>query len=174
MMSFSIVLGSAFALAVPLAIRSAGALSRLARCPACSSKALRRVAVVPFGFRFYRCARCGARCKQMSFIGAWVDASGPEDEARYREREAGAWKGGAPGEVSDTTCGKLLGRKRSWKLSGLVHRTGWKARVVRPTSPKAEQHLKGPETTVGRLLRKKLFRDALRDEEPLQDRWLDP
>ena len=164
-----ILCGVAVCLILSLVLLRVGASLR-ARCPACSAKALGLVAAVPFGFRFYRCARCGMRCKRSPFLGRWRDASGSEDAARYRRRQAGGWKWAAGPDPSDTTCGKLLRRKRSWTLSSLVHRTRRKSRVVRTSSPRTEWSPEEAETTVGKLLRNKLFRV----EEPVHDREGEP
>ena len=164
-----ILCGVAVCLIFSLVLLHVGA-SLLARCPACSGKALGLVKAVPFGFRFYRCACCGMRCKRSPFLGRWRDASGSKDAARYRRRQDGGWKWAAGPDPSDTTCGKLLRRKRSWTLAPLVHRTRRKARVVRTSSPKTGWSPEEAETTVGKLLRNK----RLRVEEPVQDREGEP
>ena len=50
----------------------------------------------------------------------WLDASGPEDAARYRKRtEAGTWKGFvAPTDLGASTSGRLLHNKRTRDLPG--------------------------------------------------------
>jgi hypothetical protein len=80
-------------------------------CPACSRRALWRLARHR---RHYRCRECGARFKRFGF-GPWLDASGPEDEARYHKpSEAGVWKGfSVPKDLKGSNSGVLLGSKRS-------------------------------------------------------------
>ena len=75
-------------------------------CPSCSRWTLRRLARHR---RYYRCSACGGRIKWFR-LGPWLDASGPEDAARYRKRtEAGTWKGfAAPKDLEATTSGRLL------------------------------------------------------------------
>src|SRR4051794_36381634 len=59
-------------------------------CPACSRWTLRRLARHR---RYFRCSSCGARVKGFG-LGPWLDASGPEDAARYRNStDAGTWRG---------------------------------------------------------------------------------
>jgi hypothetical protein len=84
------------------------------RCPACSRWALRRLALHR---SYYRCTACRARFKRAG-LGTWLDASGPDDAARYRKRtEAGTWKGYAvPHELAGSTSGVLLQSKRSGDL----------------------------------------------------------
>ena len=55
-----------------------------------------------------------------SGLGPWLDASGPEDAARYQQRtEAGTWKGfAAPKDLGATTSGRLLQSKRTRDLPG--------------------------------------------------------
>jgi hypothetical protein len=83
-------------------------------CPACSRWTLRRLARHP---RHYRCSACGGRFKRFG-RGLWLDASGPEDAARYRQRtDAGTWKGFvAPTDLGASTSGRLLESKRSRDL----------------------------------------------------------
>jgi len=85
-------------------------------CPACSCWTLRRLARHS---RYYRCSTCGGRFKWFG-LGPWLDASGPEDAARYRQRtEAGTWQGFvAPKELGATTSGRLLQSKRTRDLPG--------------------------------------------------------
>jgi hypothetical protein len=80
-------------------------------CPSCSRWALRRLARHR---HYYRCSACRARVKRFGF-GPWIDASGPEDAARYRKpTDAGVWKGyEAPGQLDESTSGHLLENKRS-------------------------------------------------------------
>ncbi len=85
-------------------------------CPACSRWTLRRLARHR---RYYRCSACGGRFKWFG-LGPWLDASGPEDAARYWQRtEAGNWKGfAAPKDLGATTSGRLLQSKRTRDLPG--------------------------------------------------------
>jgi hypothetical protein len=82
-----------------------------APCPVCSRWALRRLARHR---RYYRCTACRARVKRYWF-GPWLDASGPEDAARYRKpTDAGTWTEFAVSEhLDDSTGGQLLKNKRS-------------------------------------------------------------
>jgi ribosomal protein L37AE/L43A len=84
------------------------------QCPACSRWTLRRLARHR---RYYRCSECGGRFKRFG-LSPWLDASGPEDEARYRKRtEAGNWRGfAAPKDLGATTSGRLLRNKRTQDL----------------------------------------------------------
>ncbi len=54
-------------------------------CPHCGRPTMGRRAVASFGPRYFRCESCGLRCKRRTF-GAWEDASGPEDDAKFRKR----------------------------------------------------------------------------------------
>ncbi len=54
------------------------------QCPACTEWSLVRVACVSFGLRFYKCDRCGQRCKRWSTETTWWDASGKEDDDMYQ------------------------------------------------------------------------------------------
>jgi len=80
-------------------------------CPACSRWTLRRLARHR---RYFRCSSCGARVKGFG-LGPWLDASGPEDAARYRKAtDAGTWKGyEPPGRLDGSTSGHLLENKRT-------------------------------------------------------------
>jgi hypothetical protein len=80
------------------------------RCPACSRWTLRRLAT---NSSYYRCAACGIRLKR-SRLGPWLDASGPEDAAKYRGKGgAKSWLGfSIPEDHGDTTTGLLLRKKR--------------------------------------------------------------
>jgi hypothetical protein len=80
-------------------------------CPACSRRALRRLARHR---HFYRCSVCRARYKRFGF-GPWLDASGPEDAGRYRKpTDAGVWKGfDVPKDLKGSSSGALLGSKRT-------------------------------------------------------------
>lgn len=83
-------------------------------CPACSRRALRRLARHR---HYFRCMACRAQFKQFGF-GPWLDASGPEDAARYHKRtEAGTWKDfDVPRDLKGSNSGALLGSKRSRDL----------------------------------------------------------
>ena len=73
------------------------------------------------GHRFLSGMSMGAGRSQSWFgLGPWLDASGPEDAARYRKRtEAGTWKGfAAPKDLGATTSGRLLQSKRTRDLPG--------------------------------------------------------
>src|SRR4051794_38017439 len=50
-------------------------------CPSCGRWSLRRLARHR---RFYRCSACRGRFKRFG-LGPWLDASGPEDSARFRK-----------------------------------------------------------------------------------------
>ena len=95
-------------------------------CPSCDRWTLRRLARHRC---YYRCSACRGRFKRFGF-GPWLDASGPEDAARFRKpTEAGTWKGfTVPEDLGGTTSGELLQNKRRRDLSALVkrqpHRTG--------------------------------------------------
>src|SRR3954447_25424128 len=59
-------------------------------CPACARWTLRRLARHR---NYYRCSSCRLRVKRFGF-GPWLDASGPEDEGRYRQKsESRPWQG---------------------------------------------------------------------------------
>ncbi len=79
-------------------------------CPTCSRRSLWQLAR---HHGYYRCRECGARFKRFGF-SRWLDASGPEDEHRYRKRsEAGNWKGFvAPKDPKGSNSGA------SWRASG--------------------------------------------------------
>jgi hypothetical protein len=100
-------------------------------CPACSRGTLRRLARHR---HYYRCSACRARFKRFGH-GPWLDASGPDDAARYRKpTEAGIWKGFAvPEKLDGSTSGLLLQNKRSRDLPGEVKR--------RPRQPSAGRRL---------------------------------
>jgi hypothetical protein len=87
-------------------------------CPACSRRALRRLARHR---RYYRCLACRAQLKRFG-LGRWLDASGPDDAARYRRpSEAGIWKGfDVPKDLKGSSSGVLLGSKRSRDLLGEI------------------------------------------------------
>ncbi len=85
-------------------------------CPLCSRWTLRRLARHR---RYYRCSACGGRFKRFG-LGPWLEASGPEDAARYRKRtQAGTWQGFvAPKNLGASTSGRLLQSKRTRDLPG--------------------------------------------------------
>jgi hypothetical protein len=79
-------------------------------CPACSRRAMWRLARHR---HYYRCRACRARFKRFGF-GPWLDASGPEDEDRYRKpTDAGIWRGfSVPKDLKGSNSGALLASKR--------------------------------------------------------------
>lgn len=83
-------------------------------CPLCGRLSLRRLARHR---HYYRCVACRAQLKRFGF-GPWLDASGPEDAARYRKPSgAGVWKGfDIPRDLKGSSSGVLLGSKRSRDL----------------------------------------------------------
>jgi hypothetical protein len=87
-------------------------------CPSCSRWTLHRLARHRC---YYRCSTCRGRFKRFGF-GPWMDASGPEDAARFRKpTEAGTWKGfTAPKDLAGTTSGELLEKKRKLDLPETV------------------------------------------------------
>ena len=89
-------------------------------CPACSRRALRRLARHR---NYYCCSACRARFKRFG-AGPWLDASGPNDAVRYgRLTEAGIWKEFvAPENLEGSTSGFLLGRKRIRELPAIAPR----------------------------------------------------
>jgi hypothetical protein len=112
-------------------------------CPACSRRALRRLARHR---HHYRCWACRACFKRFG-LGPWLDASGPEDAARYRRStEAGIWKGYAPpGKPDDSTSGHLLRSKRSRDLLDELKR--------RPPRPGPGRWRKDAERKVRKFLK---------------------
>jgi hypothetical protein len=80
-------------------------------CPACARWTLRRIARHR---GYYRCSACRLRIKRKG-LGPWLDASGPEDEGRYRRMsESRPWAGfEVPEGSEETTSGSLLQGKRS-------------------------------------------------------------
>jgi predicted RNA-binding Zn-ribbon protein involved in translation (DUF1610 family) len=56
------------------------------RCPTCGRGPIGRMAVVPFGLHYYRCASCGQRLKRSRWLGTPWDASGIEDDAFFQTR----------------------------------------------------------------------------------------
>ncbi len=112
-------------------------------CPACSRRALLRLAR---HCNYYRCSACRARFKRFGF-GPWLDASGPEDAARYRRpTEAGTWTGyTAPEKLDGSTSGHLLGSKRSRDLRAEIWR--------RPPRPGGGRWLQEAERRVRKFLK---------------------
>jgi hypothetical protein len=100
------------------------------RCPACSRWALRRLARHP---RYYCCSACRERFKRFGF-GPWLDASGPDDAARYRKpTDAGIWKGFAvPEQLDRSTSGALLQNKRAMDLPREARRRQYQPSAERP------------------------------------------
>ncbi len=88
-------------------------------CPACSRRALRRLARHR---HYYRCLECRSQLKRFGF-GPWLDASGPDDARRYHKpSEAGVWKEYAvPEKLDGSSSGLLLQSKRSGELVGEIH-----------------------------------------------------
>jgi hypothetical protein len=85
------------------------------QCPACGAWGLRRYAVSPFGFRYFRCEECGTRCKR-GMMGGWFDASGRSDRAVYRAKDQkDPWGDGPVASLDETASGThavLLRSKR--------------------------------------------------------------
>jgi hypothetical protein len=114
-------------------------------CPACSRRALRRLARHR---RYYRCSVCRARYKRFGF-GPWLDASGPEDAARYRKpSEAGIWKGfTVPKDPKGSNSGVLLASKRSRDLLDVIKQ--------HPRKPDSGRRLEQAERKVREFLRRR-------------------
>lgn len=85
------------------------------QCPACGGRKLRRYSVSPFGFRYFRCKSCGAKCKRRA-LGAWYDASGRRDAAIYDPGTPSDPWGNEPvapeSDATPGTHGVLLRNKR--------------------------------------------------------------
>ena len=61
------------------------------RCPRCSGWTMGRTSVTSFRDRYFRCARCGARCRR-GMLRGWEDASGPEFDPFFtRKRAENPW-----------------------------------------------------------------------------------
>jgi len=103
------------------------------QCPSCREWGLIRVACISFGYRFYRCHRCGQRCKRIDYGSPWIDASSKEDADMYklvpfygpaRKREAWicAWK--ALGSIAAVflfpLLGWLIGGERGSSFGGVI------------------------------------------------------
>jgi hypothetical protein len=84
------------------------------RCPRCQAAALRRLAR-PFSLvSYFQCSGCGNRCKRTWPVSRWRDASGPEDDAKYRRKSAaGRWIAYSMPEENDSMGGTLLRNKRN-------------------------------------------------------------
>jgi hypothetical protein len=87
-------------------------------CPACGARSLRRQSINPFGFRYFRCKECGARCKRR-MLGGWFDASGRRDARVYESASpADPWGNGPVAPEVETATGThavLLQNKRHRK-----------------------------------------------------------
>ncbi len=127
-------------------------------CPACTRGVLRRLR--KHGNHF-RCSSCGARLKRFGFGGPWLDASGPEDAARYGQPTgAGAWRGYiAPEQLDDSPSSRLLQRKRSRNLSDEVKRL--------TPQPAAGRRLEGAEKKIRKFLRSLRGRGAIGMEDDI-------
>lgn len=112
-------------------------------CPACSRRALRRLARHS---HYYLCTECRARFKWF-WVGPWLDASGPEDASRYRRRsEAGNWtEYAAPEDLDGSSSGHLLQSKRTKDLLGEVKRY--------PPRPGSRRRLEEAERKVREFLK---------------------
>ena len=135
------------------------------RCPGCGGWTLRRLAK---SRAYYRCSSCQGRFKRFGF-GPWLDASGDEDDARYRGKSGSKpWLGYvAPEESSGTIPGALLRSKRArqtWELVLRAPVAAWSKAVAgvaksRARPPGESSSVRGPgETTSGVLLRNKKAR----------------
>jgi hypothetical protein len=131
------------ALAILVVLSSVNKLAALTLCPACSRPSMRRLAR---SRHYYRCSACRGRFKRFGF-GPWLDASGPEDAARYgRRSEAGIWKGyAAPREPGKSGSGRLLRGKRSRDLLDEVRQA--------PPRPDAGRRLEEAEKKVRKFLK---------------------
>jgi hypothetical protein len=81
-------------------------------CPGCERWTMRRMARSP---SYYRCGACRMRVRRTLLgFGPWLDASGPEDDARFRgTSRSGTWEGfSVPAEPGGSTSGALLRNKR--------------------------------------------------------------
>jgi hypothetical protein len=114
-------------------------------CPACSRRALRRLARHPY---YYLCTECRARFKRF-WVGPWLDASGPEDAGRYRRgSEAGTWtEYAAPEDLDGSSSGHLLQSKRTKDLVGEVKR--------HPPRPGSRRRLEEAEKKVRDFLKRR-------------------
>jgi hypothetical protein len=80
-------------------------------CPGCGHRKLRRLNRAR---SHARCASCGARFKRSSFLGAWCDASGPQDDHVFRGKSRRwSWIGYTiPHDDDQSTTGVLLRNRR--------------------------------------------------------------
>jgi hypothetical protein len=87
-------------------------------CPNCRRWTLWRLAARR---SYYRCSHCRARF-QRSLFGVWRDASGPEDDAAYRNKgQTRKWLGFArPHDPGETTTGLLLKNQRRRGRPGIA------------------------------------------------------
>ena len=114
-------------------------------CPACSRRALRRLARHR---HYYRCMACRAQLKRFGF-GPWLDASGPEDAGRYHKpSDYGTWKAfDIPRNLEGSSSGLLLGHKRSRDLIEEVRQS--------PPKPDSGRRLEEAEKRVRRFLERR-------------------
>jgi hypothetical protein len=83
-------------------------------CPRCGRPTLGRVAVVPFGSRYYQCSSCGERRKRTWFLGVWQRALSKADAAHFRSHPGGGCWADPPVVVGESgPQGRLLHGKRS-------------------------------------------------------------
>ncbi len=69
------------------------------RCPSCGGWTMGRTSVTSFRDRYFRCSRCGIRCRR-GLLRGWEDASGREfDPAFARKAAENPWT--APPGVDD-------------------------------------------------------------------------
>jgi predicted RNA-binding Zn-ribbon protein involved in translation (DUF1610 family) len=87
------------------------------RCPNCGGWSMGRTSVTSFRDRFFRCSKCGVRCRR-GMLSGWEDASGSEFDRFYtRKRPENPWT--APPGLEDedliyskTHVNLLLNKKR--------------------------------------------------------------
>jgi predicted RNA-binding Zn-ribbon protein involved in translation (DUF1610 family) len=87
------------------------------RCPNCGGWTMGRTSVASFRDRFFRCSKCGIRCRR-GMLSGWEDASAPEFDRFYtRKRPENPWT--APPGLEDedliyskTHVNLLLNKKR--------------------------------------------------------------
>jgi hypothetical protein len=110
-------------------------LVRGVQCPTCREWGLVRVALISFGYRFYRCDSCGQRCKRHDYESPWIDASGIADDDMYkpvpffgpaRKREASIAGLKVLGAISALFllpgCGWLVGGEMGTRIGAAL---GW-------------------------------------------------
>jgi hypothetical protein len=80
------------------------------QCPRCSRLTIRRLARHR---GYYQCVNCGLRVKRYG-LGPWYDASGADDDSKYRSSSAARpWAGfTTPADLSESASGTLLKSKR--------------------------------------------------------------